>query len=155
MLKYVDTKVVFSEIPNEITLAISISGCPCLCKGCHSSYLAKDLGKELTFEELDLLIKVNKGITCVCFMGGDAKPSLVDMLACYIKANIPELKVAWYSGRERISTRVNLRNFDYIKVGPYIEELGPLTQKTTNQKLYQIIVNSKIELLDITSKFWK
>ena len=26
--------------------------------------------------------------------------------------------------------------FDYIKVGPYVEELGPLTSKTTNQKLY-------------------
>jgi predicted enzyme involved in methoxymalonyl-ACP biosynthesis len=47
MLKYVDTKVVFVEVPDEITLAISISGCPCFCEGCHSAYLAKDIGKEL------------------------------------------------------------------------------------------------------------
>ena len=28
MLKYVDSKVVFAEIPDEITLAINISNCP-------------------------------------------------------------------------------------------------------------------------------
>lgn len=27
-MKYVDTKIVFQELPNEITLAINISGCP-------------------------------------------------------------------------------------------------------------------------------
>lgn len=45
MLKYVDARVVFQEIPDEITLAINISNCPCHCKGCHSQYLAEDIGK--------------------------------------------------------------------------------------------------------------
>lgn len=156
MLKYVDTKVVFVEVPDEITLAISISGCPCFCEGCHSAYLAKDIGKELTFEELDSLIKNNKGITCVGFMGGDVYPAGIDMLACYIKANIPELKVAWYSGREQVSTRVNLRNFDYIKIGPYIKEKGPINDKSTNQRFYKVITRDNIiELEDLTYKFWK
>lgn len=39
MLKYVDTAIVFSEIPDEVTLAINISGCPNKCKNCHSQYL--------------------------------------------------------------------------------------------------------------------
>lgn len=43
-MKYVDTKIVFQELPNEITLAINISGCPCACIGCHSSYLSQDIG---------------------------------------------------------------------------------------------------------------
>lgn len=47
MLKYVDARVVFQEIPDEITLAINISNCPCHCKGCHSQYLAEDIGKPL------------------------------------------------------------------------------------------------------------
>ena len=47
MLKYVNTAVVFQEIPDEVTLAINISGCPCRCPGCHShniDYLTRIIG---------------------------------------------------------------------------------------------------------------
>ena len=152
MLKYVDTKVVFAEIPDEITLAINISGCPCNCKGCHSSYLAKDIGEPLDLQHLTNLIDSNKGITCVCIMGGDANPSEVDDIAQDIKEYYPELKVGWYSGRQELSKDIELGNFDYIKLGPYKEEFGPLNSKTTNQRFYK--VNGK-ELVDITSRFWK
>jgi anaerobic ribonucleoside-triphosphate reductase activating protein len=152
MLKYVDTKVVFAEIPNEITLAINISGCPCNCKGCHSSYLAKDIGEPLDLQHLTNLIDSNKGISCVCIMGGDANPSEVDDIAQDIKEYYPELKVGWYSGRQELSKDIELGNFDYIKLGPYIEEFGPLNSKTTNQRFYKV---SDGELVDITSKFWK
>lgn len=152
MLKYVDTKVVFAEIPDEITLAINISGCPCNCKGCHSSYLAEDIGEPLDLQHLTNLIDSNKGITCVCIMGGDANPSEVDDIAQDIKEYYPELKVGWYSGRQELSKDIELSNFDYIKLGPYIEEFGPLNSKTTNQRFYK--VNGK-ELVDITSRFWK
>ena len=152
MLKYVDTKVVFAEIPDEITLAINISGCPCNCKGCHSSYLAKDIGEPLDLQHLTNLIDSNKGISCVCIMGGDANPSEVDDIAQDIKEYYPELKVGWYSGRQELSKDIELSNFDYIKLGPYIEEFGPLNSKTTNQRFYKV---SDGELVDITSKFWK
>ena len=152
MLKYVDTKVVFAEIPDEITLAINISGCPCNCKGCHSSYLAEDVGEPLDLQHLTNLIDSNKGITCVGLMGGDANPSEVDDIAQDIKEYYPELKVGWYSGRQELSKDIELSNFDYIKLGPYIEEFGPLNSKTTNQRFYKV---SDGELVDITSKFWK
>ena len=51
MLKYVDTKVTFSEVPDEISLCISISNCPNHCKGCHSPYLAEDIGKPLIYKD--------------------------------------------------------------------------------------------------------
>ena len=76
-MKYVDTKIVFQELPNEITLAINISGCPCACIGCHSSYLSQDIGESLTKEALQQLIRKNKGITAISFMGGDANPAYV------------------------------------------------------------------------------
>lgn len=152
MLKYVDTKIVFAEVPDEITLAINISGCPCNCKGCHSSYLAKDIGEPLDLQHLTNLIDSNKGITCVCIMGGDANPSEVDDIAQDIKEYYPELKVGWYSGRQELSKDIELGNFDYIKLGPYIEEFGPLNSKTTNQRFYKV---SDGELVDITSRFWK
>ena len=151
MLKYVDTKVVFAEIPDEITLAINISGCPCNCKGCHSSYLAKDIGEPLDLQHLTNLIDSNKGISCVCIMGGDANPSEVDDIAQDIKEYYPELKVGWYSGRQELSKDIELSNFDFIKLGPYKEEFGPLNSKTTNQRFYKV---SDKELIDITSRFY-
>ena len=160
MLKYVDTKVTFLEIPNEITLCINISNCPCHCKGCHSSYLAEDIGEKLTLDKIYDLIDNNEGITCICFMGGDSSPKEIDMFARCIK-DLYDIKVAWYSGRQELNKYINLKCFDFIKLGPYIEEFGPLNSKTTNQRFYQVIKShyedgtSGYELLDTTYKFWK
>lgn len=69
-MKYTEAKVTFSEIPDEIILYINISNCPCHCKGCHSAYLAEDVGKSLVGMVLrEDLINKNKGITYVAFMG--------------------------------------------------------------------------------------
>lgn len=152
MLKYVDAKVVFAEVPDEVTLAINISNCPCQCKGCHSSYLAQDIGTELTFNEVRKLIKKNSGISCIALMGGDAEPDKVNTLASFITNHYNSIKVAWYSGRQELSDSIDLFNFDYIKLGPYKEEFGPLNSRTTNQRFYKV---SGRELVDITSKFWK
>lgn len=152
MIKYVETDVVFREIPDEITLAINISNCPCHCKGCHSSYLAEDIGEILKMSTLLHLCDNNKGITCVSFMGGDSSPEDVNFLASVIKKMKPELKTAWYSGRQELDEKIELKNFDFIKLGPYIEELGPLTSKTTNQRFYKIIDG---KMNDCTYLFWK
>ena len=160
MLKYVDTKVTFLEIPNEITLCINISNCPCHCKGCHSSYLAEDIGEKLTLDKIYKFIDNNKGITCICFMGGDSSPKEIDMFARCIK-DLYDIKVAWYSGKQELSKDINLEFFDFIKLGPYKEEFGPLNSRTTNQRMYKIVLDhyddgtSGYELEDITYKFWK
>lgn len=152
MLKYLNTQVTFSEIPDEITLCINITGCKVGCEGCHSSYLAEDIGEPLDLQHLTNLIDSNKGITCVCIMGGDANPSEVDDIAQNIKEYYPNFKVGWYSGRQELSKDIDLEWFDFIKLGPYKEEFGPLNSRTTNQRFYKI---SDGELIDITSKFWK
>jgi anaerobic ribonucleoside-triphosphate reductase activating protein len=153
ILKYVpqDTSVTFSEVPSEISLCINISGCPCRCPGCHSRYLWEDVGEELTGLRLDSLIQENIGISCVVFMGGDLDPKYINYLAKCVKEHYPDLKVAWYSGRETVSPDIDLSNFNYIKVGPYREDCGPLTSSTTNQRMY-MIDNQRIGK-DITSKF--
>lgn len=162
MLKYVDAKVVFAEVPDEVTLAINISNCPCNCKGCHSSYLAEDIGEPLNKASLKELIENNEGISCVSFMGGDSDTSHITALASWVKTHT-NLKVAWYSGRQELASMVagQLQWFDFIKLGPYIEELGPLNSKTSNQKFYEVlhIVNRSGKrahyLIDITYKFRK
>lgn len=158
MIKYLETLVAFAEIPDEITLCINITNCPCNCNGCHSSYLSKDIGEELNNDVLDKLISDNSGISCIAFMGGDSSPKEINDLAKYVKDKY-SISIAWYSGRQELSKDINLDNFDYIKLGPYIKELGPLTSKTTNQRLYQygkFFSDYTIDKCwrDITYKFW-
>ena len=156
MLKYTDIKVVFAEVPDEITLAINISGCPCNCENCHSPYLAKDIGEILNFDSLNKIINDNIGVTCISFMGGDANPNDVNSLAEFIRTKYPELKIAWYSGRQELSKDINLKNFDYVKLGPYIKDKGPINCKTTNQVLLEVeVVQGKVFTKDITAKFWE
>lgn len=153
MLKYVNTGIVFQEIPDEVTLAINISNCPCRCPGCHSQYLWEDIGLPLNTSALDdFIAEYGRDITCVAFMGGDADPKGVNILAQYLHEEHPQFHVAWYSGRIRIPAVVNVSDFDYIKVGPYIRHLGPLKSPTTNQRLYHIAPDGK--LIDITERFW-
>lgn len=163
MLKYYDYAVTFAEIPDEINLYITISNCPNDCKGCNSPWLKTDKGKYLDWPNLRELIDLNQGITCVVFGGGDSEPEQVNYLASKIREDYPDLKIAWYTGKEIIAEPIRMRNFDYIKTGPYIEEYGPLNSRDTNQRLYQIFPTKTCDwhgnmvwgLENITNKFWK
>lgn len=158
MIKYIpeDTQVTFAEIPDEITLCINLSCCPHRCPGCHSPYLQTDYGEELTNDIIEDLIKKNPGITCVCFMGGDSDVGrLIELAKSVVNAG---LRTAWYSGNEEVNFYEVGWFFDYIKVGPYIKERGPLDNPNTNQKLFKIgrLYNQDLILSDdITNKFWK
>ena len=154
-MKFVDVKEVFAEIPDEITLAISISGCPIHCSGCHSKYLWADVGQELNTEALSTLLAGHFGVTCICFMGGDQDTAAINQMARWVKANC-KVRVAWYSGRDELADNIELPNFDYIKIGRYDEAMGPLNVRTTNQILYRVRHDAQgHELEDITHRFWK
>ncbi len=154
MLKYVNTGIVFQEIPDEVTLAINISNCPCRCPGCHSRYLWEDIGLPLDTAAIDAFVEqYGTDITCIAFMGGDGDPRGVGQLAEYIHEEHPQFHVAWYSGRIRIPSVVSVTDFDYIKIGPYIRHLGPLKEPTTNQRLYRIQPDG--QMVDITERFWR
>lgn len=157
MLKFVDTKVVFQEIPDEVTLAINISNCPNNCEGCHSAYLADDIGTELSDSIVIRLIEDNKGISCIAFMGGDIDPIEIIFKAQIIKTEYPNIKVAWYSGKDQVDNNIliNRKFFDYIKIGPYIPNRGPLNNTNTNQRMYKIDHEFYHNFVDITNKFWK
>lgn len=151
MLKYVDTKVTFSEVPDEVTLCFSISGCTNKCPGCHSKELWEDIGEYLDYETLEYHLKKNIGITCVCFLGGDCNVTCIYNLATYIKSYNSNLKVAWYSGKDELPPKKYIKLFDFIKIGPYIKDRGPLNNPNTNQKFYRVSDN---KIIDETYKFW-
>lgn len=148
--KYVEDKIVFEEIPDCVTLAVTISNCPFHCVGCHSSYLRNDVGSVLDNGEIDRLFEKNKGFNCFLFLG-DSRAADVVKCAEYIKEKYNGIKLAVYSGYDTILPEYKTI-FDYVKTGKYMEEFGPLSKETTNQRLYKI-KNGKEE--DITYKFWK
>ncbi len=179
MLKLYNYQITFAEIPDEVVLCLNISNCPIRCEGCHSSWLWRDNGIELTPQQLYDILDKNPGITCVCFMGGDSDyeslGELVEKVVYYDKYRC-KLKIAFYSGRESIQDIVDditdiswMQDLDFIKVGPYKKELGGLDNKNTNQRLYELspfyshslahkLVNNKIHRItgkDVTYKFWK
>jgi anaerobic ribonucleoside-triphosphate reductase activating protein len=153
MLKFFNYDIVFAEIPNEVTLAVNISGCPNHCRGCHSPWLWEDRGETLDEDSIAaLLADYGNTITCFGFMGGDAEPKEVERLAGFVKGLYPKLKIGWYSGKPDICKDVDISLFQYVKVGGYQAEYGSLKSRTTNQRLYKILPNNQKE--DITYLFW-
>ena len=134
-MKLYNYAVVFREIPDEVTLALNISECPHRCPGCHSPELQSDKGTPIDRALIRRLIEENDGITCVCFMGGDRDITFLQQTALYIHEEYG-LKVAWYTGSSFINWR-SFEFFDYIKMGPYRADRGPLDSKTTNQVLFK------------------
>ena len=152
MVKYHNYDVVFAEIPGETTLAFNITACPNRCPGCHSPHLAADEGRVLDDAELlALLARYGRSVTCVAFMGGDAAPQEIARLAGLVRKTYPVLHTGWYSGREALPEGFDTAAFDYVKLGGWVEALGPLPSPTTNQRLYRVGPDGALE--DITERF--
>lgn len=148
MIKYVPrtNNVVLEEIPDRVTLAVEISNCQGSCVGCHSPFLKDDIGEELTVETVDRLIEENFGVNCFLLLGEGKDPAAVLAIAAHMRRCHPDIEIALYSGRTEVEPEL-FKAFDYVKVGPYIAEFGPLNKKTTNQRLFH-------HGEDITSRFW-
>lgn len=158
MLKYLPsmTSVVNEEIPDRLTLAVDISNCQGSCVGCHSPFLKTDIGEELTEDAVGSLVSDNFGVDCFLFLGEGNDLRALLSLASFVRSL--GLAAALYSGRAEVEAEV-YRAFDYVKVGPYIESLGPLDAPTTNQRLYKVSLDPSApegySLTDITSRFWR
>lgn len=132
MVSYDKYDIVFQEIPNEVSLAFTIEGCPNRCKGCHSPHLRLQKGDKLDEVELKTILnKYKNDITCVLFLGGDAFHNEIYSFCKIIKDKY-RLKTAFYSGFDMVNVKL-FSVLDYYKFGSYKEELGGLNSPTTNQ----------------------
>ena len=150
-LKYLGYSVVFQEVPDEVSLAINVSGCPHKCEGCHSQYLWEYKGEYLLDNINDLLSLYDGMITCVCFMGGDQNPH--DLINCFKRVKARGLKICLYSGEENLQTLIHkniAQNCDYVKTGRYDHKLGGLNSSKTNQRFWK---NKDGHFEDDTRKF--
>ena len=153
-MRYLGTEVTYNEVPGEFTLAVWITGCKHHCLGCHSPELWTNQGEEMNWKNLSKDIKkhakLGVPITTILFMGGDQDTDTIEELAK--RCQNTGYKIAWYVGAEDVRQSAWCL-FDYIKVGRYDAEKGPLTSRTTNQRLYQI-ERASGRITDITYKFW-
>ncbi len=140
VLRFSQMDIVLQELPGEISICFSFTGCPLRCKGCHSPFLWKGSnGTKLTAKlYIDILSRYQGFATAVIFMGGEWSERHLEMLL--ITAKSMGYKTCLYTGLTTVS-RALLSNLDYIKTGPYVEELGGLSSKTTNQRMYEVATN--------------
>ena len=151
-LFFSNPQVVLQEVPDELSLAISISGCNLGCNGCHSSETwDKSYGSELTDTILCNLLTKHKHISCLLIYDGmHHVDRLIELLAIAKSFN---LKTAMYTGLEHLEPEL-LAMLDYYKLGKYDKNLGGLSSPSTNQKLYKSI-NNKTLFYDFKSKTWR
>jgi len=147
-MHYHDFQVVFQEVPGEISLCFSISGCPLQCKGCHSPYLWKEgCGTKLSEEHFNELLEQYKPLaTCVLFMGGEwHKEVLIQKLK---SAKEKGYKTCLYTGENLVSDNIK-NNLTWIKTGKWEQALGGLSSSTTNQKFIEVKTNKSLNHLFI------
>ncbi len=137
-MRYKDIQIVLQEIPNEISLAITITGCNIRCDGCHSPDTWKEsVGTLLT--EATILNTINKYkpmISCVVFKGGEWHEKELINFLCLCRNN--GLKTALYTGMDTVSTGIR-EQLTYLKTGKYISSLGGLNSPTTNQRFIDVV----------------
>ena len=129
--------VVFQELPNEISLCFSITGCKVGCKGCHSTELwDANAGTELSNAKFEqYLNRYESLISAVVFMGGEWQPELLNQKLKNAKQR--GLKTCLYSGQELVDKCLD-KHLDYLKLGPWRQDLGGLESSTTNQRFIEL-----------------
>lgn len=138
---YYDFQVVLQEVPGEVSLCFSISGCPLRCKGCHSPFLWKEgAGTLLRKENYLLLLNQYKDLaSCVLFMGGEwYEEDLVEFLKT---ANSKGYKTCLYTGEEQVSKFI-INELYWLKTGKWEASRGGLNCSNTNQKFINVKTNS-------------
>lgn len=145
---YHDFQIVLQEVPGEISLCFSISGCPLRCEGCHSPYLWKaNSGNLLSLEVFEnKLIKYEGFASCVLFMGGEWHES--ELIKFLKIANNKNYKTCLYSGENEMPQDI-LDQLTYVKTGSWKAALGGLNNPNTNQKFIDLKTNTILNHLFI------
>jgi anaerobic ribonucleoside-triphosphate reductase activating protein len=145
LLKYATSSVTYTEVPDELSLTYAITGCKGNCEGCHSAHLRENTGKDLLPDLKKDILKYKGLITTVCFLGGDDNINGLKRAINEVKKL--GLKTALYTRRQQTLFE---NEVDFLKTGPYIEKYGGLNKPNTNQRMFKIIDDNKV---DITHKF--
>lgn len=147
-MRFAQIEIVLQEVPGEVSICFSITGCPLHCDGCHSPYLWKKTNGELLTTTLfrDILLQYKGFATCVLFMGGEWEPQQLEKLLKIAK--IDGYKTCLYSGYESIPQFLE-QQLTYIKTGAWNKNLKGLDHPNTNQKFTEVATGKNLNHLFI------
>lgn len=131
--------VSWQELPGYTNLIVPIQGCMHKCKGCHSpEYADFYAGVKLKFYHIDSYLKRFPAINSVIFFGGDQYHC--QMFDLINKIESENIIYSLYTGLDNINEvdKTLLTALTYVKIGCYIEDLGPLNSHKTNQRIYRL-----------------
>ena len=115
---YSDLQIVLQEVPGEVSICFTITGCKIQCKGCHSPYLWKEgSGKLLTESFFKTVLKKYHGFaSCVLFMGGEWHRNKLISYFEYAKAE--GYNTCLYTGEEEIDSELSSQ-LTWLKSGKW------------------------------------
>ena len=148
MFNILPPDIVFQEVPEEISLALTVTGCQIGCKGCHSPHTWNPQhGTPLTVIGLaELLDQYEALISCVVFFGGEWQP---DKLCLFLsQCQAAGYKTCLYTGEEDISDSIKA-HLDYLKTGSWRSEVGGLASPISNQRFIDITSKKQLNYLFI------
>lgn len=146
IFKSLTPNIVFQEVPGEISLCFSITGCNIGCKGCHSTELwNEDIGADLDAHSFSTWLKKYNGlISCVVFFGGEWQPEHLITLLLIAKKN--KLKTCLYTGQKYLDLNIS-QHLDFLKTGAWHPNLGGLESLTTNQRFINVKTGENLNYL--------
>ena len=134
--------ITLSEIPNRIAVFFEIGDCILNCENCHSPNLSHEKydGTTMNVRKMIEIIKhyYSLGADAIVFMGGlrsnCVSPS--DFIKCVLSPLYEKgYDIGMYDGSPGFNNFniTSMHFLKWIKIGNYIETLGPLTEPNTNQ----------------------
>jgi len=145
-MNYHQFEIVLQEVPGEISLCFTITGCSLQCEGCHSPFLWKtENGMLLSVKEFEKKLNQYLGFaSCVLFMGGEwHEENLVELLKIAHQKNY---KTCLYTGQNSVSQSL-LKELTWLKTGKWIPQNGGLNNPKTNQKFIHVKTNTTLNHL--------
>lgn len=139
-MRFVHEDVVWQEVPGEVALAYTISGCSLRCPGCHSAATwPAGRGTELTDGHFSQRLTQYAGLlSCVLFLGGEwHEAHLISLLRL---ARERGLRTCLYTGQDDVSPAIR-QHLTYLKTGRWIKALGGLESPQTNQRFTDLRSN--------------
>ena len=128
----------FIDVPSQISLNVFVSGCRKRCPNCQNPELQEF--SNLRWVDADLFNEIMGRFplsSWVCFLGGDAVYQARGLEALAKEAKNYGKNVCLYTGMsyEELDF-LNKTDIDLIIDGEYVEKLGGVHQKTTNQRIF-------------------
>lgn len=146
----------FIEVPSQISLNVFVFGCMKRCPECHNPELQEfSTLRWVTPECFKEVIGRFPLSSWVCFLGGDAVYQSAGLEALSKTAKECGKNVCLYTGLtyEELDF-LKKDDIDLIIDGEYIKNLGPLHEKTTNQRIFMRLADgtfSSVNYSDLSS----